>query len=82
MVFLMVPLILFVIFVAPLWIFLHYRNLRQSSRSLSVEDRHSIEEMLATVDRLTERIEVLEALLDSEHPDWRDQNPGEHYAQS
>ena len=30
-----------------------------------------IEQMLETVDRLSDRIGVLESILDAEHPDWR-----------
>ena len=69
--FMFVPTILFLVIVAPVWIVMHYRSLQRSSRSLNAEDREALEEMLATVDQLTERIGVLETLLDSDHPDWR-----------
>jgi phage shock protein B len=68
-----VPTILFMVIVAPLWITLHYRSLSRSSRSLSTEDRESIEHMLETVDKLTERIGTLEAILSEDHPDWQRQ---------
>ncbi len=71
--FLFVPTILFVVIVAPLWLTMHYRSLNRSSRSLSQEDRESIEHMLETVDRLTERIGTLESILDADHSDWRQQ---------
>ncbi|MDP5052833.1 MAG: envelope stress response membrane protein PspB [Congregibacter sp.] len=70
---LFVPTILFMVIVAPTWIVLHYRSLNRSSRSLSEEDRENVEQILVTVDRLTERIQALESILDSEHGDWRDQ---------
>lgn len=76
--FMFVPTILFLVIVAPVWIVMHYRSLQRSSRSLNAEDREALEEMLATVDQLTERIGVLETLLDSDHPDWR--NRGERQA--
>ena len=66
-----VPLILFMVFVAPIWIVMHYRSLNHSSRSLSQEDRESLDAMLATVDTLTERIRSLESILDADHPNWR-----------
>jgi len=66
-----VPTILFMVLVAPLWISLHYRSVSRSSRSLNEEDRRSIESMLETVDRLTERIGALESILREDHPDWR-----------
>ncbi len=71
--FMFVPTILFMVIVAPMWITMHYRSVSRSSRSLSQEDRESIEHMLETVDKLTERIGTLESILDADHPDWRQQ---------
>lgn len=71
--FMFVPTILFMVVVAPMWLTMHYRSVNRSSRSLSEEDRESIEHMLETVDKLTERIGTLESLLDADHPDWREQ---------
>jgi len=71
--FMFVPTILFLTVVAPIWITLHYRSVRQSSRSLNQEDRETVEQMLETVDKLTDRIGALEAILDDDHPDWRQQ---------
>ena len=71
--FMFVPTILFMVVVAPMWITMHYRSVSRSSRSLNQEDRESIEHMLDTVDRLTDRIGALEAILDADHPDWRQQ---------
>ena len=68
-----VPTILFLVIVAPLWITMHYRSVNRSSRSLNQEDRESIEHMLETVDKLTDRIVSLEAILDADHPQWRQQ---------
>ncbi|MFV8817469.1 envelope stress response membrane protein PspB [Haliea sp. E17] len=70
--FLFVPTILFMVIVAPVWIVMHYQSMRRSSRSLSAEDRETVEHMLETVDTLTERIATLESLLDADHPEWRD----------
>ena len=68
---LFVPTILFMVIVAPIWIVMHYRSLNRSSRSLKEEDRESIEHMLETVDKLTDRIGTLDSILDADHPDWR-----------
>ncbi len=68
-----VPTILFLVIVAPIWIVMHYQSVKRSSRSLSSEDRESIEHMLETVDRLGERIATLESILDGDHPEWRQQ---------
>jgi len=72
--FMFVPMILFMVIVAPTWIVLHYRSMNRSSRSLNEDDRENLEQMLVTVDKLTERIATLESLLDAEHGDWREQH--------
>jgi phage shock protein B len=72
--FMFVPTILFLVIVAPMWITMHYRSLSRSSRSLNSEDKESIEQMLVTVDKLTDRIGTLESILDADHPQWRQQN--------
>lgn len=70
--FLFVPMVLFMVIVAPIWIGMHYKSVKRSSRSLNAEDRENIERLLETVDKLSERIATLEALLDAEHGDWRE----------
>jgi len=75
--FMFVPTILFLVVVAPIWISMHYRSVNKSSRSLNKEDRDSIEHMLETVDKLTDRIGALESILDAEHPQWK-QNMHRH----
>ncbi len=69
--FMSIPTILFMVVVAPIWITMHYRSLSRSSRSLSDDDRETIEHMLVTVDKLTERIGTLESILEADHPDWK-----------
>jgi len=71
--FFFVPMVLFMVIVAPIWIVMHYRSVSRSSRSLSDDDRESIDNMLVTVDKLNERIVSLEAILDADHPNWRQQ---------
>lgn len=69
--FLFVPMIVFLTFVAPIWIIMHYKSVNRSSQSLNDEDRETIDSMLATIDKLRDRIQALEALLDAEQPEWR-----------
>jgi phage shock protein B len=71
--FFFVPMVLFMVIVAPIWIVMHYRSVNRSSRSLTDDDRESIDTMLVTVDKLNERIVSLEAILDADHPNWRQQ---------
>lgn len=69
--FMFVPMILFMVVVAPVWIALHYKSVNRSSRSLNEDERESLEQMLAVVDQLTDRIATLESLLDDAHGEWR-----------
>ena len=72
--FLFVPTILFLTVVAPIWIVMHYVYSKKSSRSLDQGDRESMEELLADLDKMAERIETLESILDHDSPNWRQQN--------
>ncbi|EFG1983177.1 envelope stress response membrane protein PspB [Escherichia coli] len=68
--FLAIPLTIFVLFVLPIWLWLHYSN-RSSRGELS----QSEQQRLALADeakRMRERIQALESILDAEHPNWRD----------
>jgi phage shock protein B len=71
--FMFVPTILFLTVVAPIWLTMHYRSVNRSSRGLNEDDRETIEHMLVTVDKLTDRIQALESILDLDHADWRQQ---------
>lgn len=66
-----VPTILFVVVVAPIWIVMHYQSKNKARTGLADEDRQVIDDMLKTVDRLTDRIDALERILDADQPDWR-----------
>ena len=68
---LFVPMVLFMVIVAPTWIVMHYRSVNRSSSQLSEEDRQALEDLLVAVDTMTERIDSLESILDADHPDWR-----------
>lgn len=69
--FIMAPTIIFMLFVAPIWIFMHYRSKQKSQGSLSDAERLELEQLAAQAERMMERIETLEAILDNETPGWR-----------
>ena len=69
--FLMVPGVLFLIFVAPLWIILHYRSKGRSQGMLTADERAELERLSSSAEDMRERIETLESILDAETPDWR-----------
>ncbi len=65
------PLILFIIFVAPIWLILHYKSKKQVAQGLAPEDQAVLKEMAVKAEVMAERIETLEAILDQETPEWR-----------
>lgn len=69
--FLFVPTILFLVVVAPIWIVMHYRSVKSSSRKLEPHDLETVEKMLATLNEMSDRIEALESILEHDHPNWR-----------
>ncbi len=67
-----VPTVLFLIFVAPLWLVLHYRDKRRrldEAQRLSDDENISLQRY---AEKLEQRVEALETILDTEAPGWRD----------
>ena len=69
--FLAIPLTIFVLFVLPIWLWLHYSN-RSSRGELSQNEQQRLVELNVEAQRMRERIQTLEDILDAEHPNWRD----------
>ena len=74
---LFVPMVLFMVIVAPTWIVMHYRSVNRSSSQLSEDDRQALEDMSVAVDQMADRIESLESILDADHPNWRQERGGQ-----
>lgn len=66
------PIILFMIFVAPLWVIMHYRSQRKINQGLSEEELVQLQELAQQAERMRDRIATLESILDAESPKWRD----------
>jgi len=69
--FLAIPLTIFVLFVAPFWLWLHYSNKRNGGSELSQSEIQRLQRVTQDAQRMRERIDALEAILDAEHPNWR-----------
>mgnify|MGYP002887649398 FL=1 len=69
--FLAIPLTIFVLFVLPIWLWLHYSN-RSSRGELSQSEQQRLVQLTEQANKMRERIQALEAILDAEHPNWRD----------
>jgi len=69
-------LICFVIFVMPIWIFMHYKSRTRPeaappvphARAPSAQDAA---DLIATAERMEKRVSALEAIMDAEAPGWR-----------
>jgi len=66
-----IALIVFLLIPAPLFIVLHFITKWKQSREISGGDEKMLEEMWQLSQRLEQRLESLETILDSELPDWR-----------
>ncbi|PHR84331.1 MAG: envelope stress response membrane protein PspB [Colwellia sp.] len=67
----MAPVIIFMVFVAPIWLVLHYRSKGQVSQGLSEEEYIQLSDLSEMADKMADRIKTLESILDVETPDWR-----------
>ncbi|EHY9858492.1 envelope stress response membrane protein PspB [Vibrio parahaemolyticus] len=69
--FLVGPVIVFLIFVAPLWLFLHYRSKRKTDSALSSQDLERLQVLSEKAEAMQSRVDTLERILDAESPTWR-----------
>ncbi|MDV6250763.1 envelope stress response membrane protein PspB [Vibrio sp. EA2] len=65
------PAIVFLIFVAPLWLFLHYRSKRKTDSALSSQDLERLQALSEKAESMQSRVDTLERILDAESPTWR-----------
>jgi phage shock protein B len=65
------PIIIFMIFVAPIWLILHYRSKKRMNQGISVEEYATLQDLADKADKMADRIHTLESILDAEAPQWR-----------
>ncbi|TOE98511.1 envelope stress response membrane protein PspB [Vibrio parahaemolyticus] len=65
------PVIVFLIFVAPLWLFLRYRSKRKTDSALSSQDLERLQVLSEKAEAMQSRVDTLERILDAESPTWR-----------
>ena len=66
-----IAFIVFIAIPAPLFIVLHFITKWKQSREISGGDEKMLEDMWILAQRLDERLESLETILNSELPEWR-----------
>ncbi|RCU43663.1 MULTISPECIES: envelope stress response membrane protein PspB [Corallincola] len=60
------PFIVFMVFVAPIWLFLHYRSKRQVSQGLSADEMALLTELANRSEKMADRLDTLERILSEE----------------
>ena len=65
------PIIIFMIFVAPIWLILHYRSKKHISQGLTEDEYATLQDLANRADKMADRIHTLESILDAEAPQWR-----------
>ncbi len=67
-----VPVVVFLVVVAPIWIIFHYKSKANVVNGLSTGERAELDEMIEVANKMAARIETLESILDVETPEWRE----------
>jgi phage shock protein B len=65
--------IIFLAVVAPIWIIAHYTTRWKATKALSSDEEQLLEELWKNSERLEQRINALDRILDAEVTDWRKQ---------
>jgi phage shock protein B len=68
---LFVLLIIVLVIPAPLFIVLHFISKWKQSREISSADEQMLDDLWQLSQRMEERLEALEIILEKEVPDWR-----------
>lgn len=68
---LFIPTLIFLLFVAPLWIIFHYASKKKMTKQLNDADQDELHSLLQHARDMAKRIDTLEAILDEDTPNWR-----------
>ncbi len=63
---------IFSIFIAPLWLIMHYTTKRRQAQGLTREDEKMLSDLWQLANRMEDRVKSLETILDTQKPNWRD----------
>ena len=68
---LMVLALVFLVFVAPIWIAVRYLGKKRSAQTLASDERTELQRLAEAEAAMRDRIAALESILDAETPNWR-----------
>lgn len=63
--------VLLLVVVAPLWIIFHHITKWKQMKIMSAEDESNLGDMHRLAEKMENRINTLERILDAENPGWR-----------
>ena len=63
---------IFSIFIAPLWLILHYTTKRRQAQGLTREDEKMLSDLWQIANKMESRVNALETILETRAPGWRD----------
>ena len=66
-----VVFIIFVSLVTMLWIFMHYTTNWKKNRAISTDDEQLLDDLHHVAQRLDDRLQSIERIMDVDNPDWR-----------
>lgn len=67
----LVPIVILLAFVLPLWLILRYITIWKKDKTISPENESTLSDLRREAERLESRLNVMERILDDEVPDWR-----------
>ena len=59
------------IFIVIPWMFLHYSSQWKKNRSISTDDEQLLDDLYHVAQRLDERLQSIERIMDVDTPEWR-----------
>jgi phage shock protein B len=66
--------IVFLVVVVPTWLGLHYSSTWRRNRPFSADDEAMLSDLHKSADKMEQRLETIERILDDEMPEWRRSN--------
>lgn len=63
---------IFCVFVAPLWLIMHYASKHRQVQSLTSEDETMLADVWQVATKMENRVKSLESILNTRAPGWRD----------
>lgn len=67
-----VPLVLFLVIVMPLWLIFHYKTIWKREQRQQYADANRYEDLQALAEKLEDRLDSVERILDADAPEWRE----------